>query len=256
MVEWGLVVKADPDAGAINEYVPQLDRVLPQLQPYIDSLWMTDHFFWGHKPTHEAWTVNSYLAVHFPAYRIAPIVLGQSYRNPALLAKMAATLHSLSGGRLIMGIGAGWKEDEYRAYGYDFPRPCVRIEQLEDTLEIMKRLWTETGQVTYHGKHYDTFAERVAVVRQTCESIRRDPISMRMTWFGRVVVGRTEAEALARGGEWTKQNSLNGTPAQWVEEMNRFVALGCDMFMIEIIDIENPDVIDTMMHEVFPLVGG
>ena len=80
-------------------------------------------------------------------------VLCQSFRNPALLAKMAATLQFLSGGRFILGIGAGWKEDEYHAYGYDFPPAGVRVEELEETLQIVKALWTEE-QATVEGKHY------------------------------------------------------------------------------------------------------
>ena len=115
---------------------------------------MTDHFFWDDDPTYEAWTTMAFLAAHLPNYQIGPIVLGQGYRNPALTAKMAATLQSLSGGRFVLALGAGWKEDEYRGYGYDFPSPRVRVEQLEDTLEIIHRLWTQPGKVTYHGKHY------------------------------------------------------------------------------------------------------
>lgn len=85
--------------------------------------------------------------------RIGPMVSCQSYRNPALLAKMAAGVDQMSGGRLEFGIGAGWKEVEYRAYGYDFPEAGVRVTQMVETLEICTRLWKE-GRVTYHGKHY------------------------------------------------------------------------------------------------------
>ena len=299
MVDWGLVVRATTDAAALHDYVPELERVLPPLRPYVKSLWMTDHFFWGLKPTYEAWTVISYLAAHFPEYQVAPIVLGQSYRNPALLAKMGATLHTLSGGRLIMGIGAGWKDDEYHAYGYEYPSAGVRLEQLEDTLEILKRMWTEPGKVSYQGKHYhitdaicepkpdpiptmvvggagdktiglaakyadwwnmpdanyEKFADRVRVVRENCERIGRDPASLRITWFGRVVVGRTDAEVVARQGEWTKDRAFNGTPAEVVDGLNRFVELGCDHFMIQIVDMGNPDVVDLVAREVLPHVG-
>ena len=82
------------------------------------------------------------------------MVLGQSYRNPATLALMAATLQALSGGKFIMGIGAGWKEDEYRAYNYPYPSPSVRVQQLEEILIILKKMWEEPGQVSYQGRHY------------------------------------------------------------------------------------------------------
>jgi alkanesulfonate monooxygenase SsuD/methylene tetrahydromethanopterin reductase-like flavin-dependent oxidoreductase (luciferase family) len=131
-----------------------LDAALPTLGDAFESLWMTDHFFWNDDPTYEAWTIMAYMAARWPQFKIGPMVLGQSYRNPALLAKMAATLQTISDGRFIMAIGAGWKEDEYRAYDYPYPRAGIRIEQLEDTLEIMKRLWTQPGPVSYTGKHY------------------------------------------------------------------------------------------------------
>jgi alkanesulfonate monooxygenase SsuD/methylene tetrahydromethanopterin reductase-like flavin-dependent oxidoreductase (luciferase family) len=296
MVDFGFALKAGPAATAVHDYIPHLDRVLPHYQAYFKSLWMTDHFFWDMRPTHEAWTVLSYLAAHFPAYQIAPIVLGQSYRNPALLAKMAATLHALSGGRFIMGIGAGWKQDEYDAYGYDFPRPGIRLEQLRDTLEILKRMWTQPGKVTYHGAHYhivdaicepkpepaplivvggagdktiglaaeyadwwnmpdanaDIYAERAAFVRSACEKIGRDPASLRLTWFGRIAIGRTPHDADVRGGTWTKHNALHGTPAEIVDQINLLVSLGCDMFMTNILDAENPDVIDMLTRDVLP----
>jgi alkanesulfonate monooxygenase SsuD/methylene tetrahydromethanopterin reductase-like flavin-dependent oxidoreductase (luciferase family) len=80
-------------------------------------------------------------------------VASQSYRNPALVAKMAASVDNVSGGRLNFGVGAGWKEVEYGAYGYPFPSPDTRIRQLNDSLEIAKRMWTEE-RATYEGKYY------------------------------------------------------------------------------------------------------
>lgn len=153
-VSFGLVVPAGSPKGHINQWQTDLDAVIPLIEGHFESLWMTDHFFWADNPTYEAWTVVTYLATQYPQFKVGPIVLGQSYRNPALLAKMAATLQSLTQGRFMMGIGAGWKEDEYHAYGYPYPRPSVRIEQLEDTLEIMTRLWKESDKVSYTGKHY------------------------------------------------------------------------------------------------------
>jgi alkanesulfonate monooxygenase SsuD/methylene tetrahydromethanopterin reductase-like flavin-dependent oxidoreductase (luciferase family) len=80
-------------------------------------------------------------------------VLAQSFRNPALLAKMAATLDYLTGGRLILGLGVGWKEDEYLAYGYDFPAVGARIEQLEESLAVLRALWREK-RATVAGSHF------------------------------------------------------------------------------------------------------
>ncbi|MEZ4505317.1 MAG: LLM class flavin-dependent oxidoreductase [Thermomicrobiales bacterium] len=84
---------------------------------------------------------------------VGSIVLCQSYRNPGQLANMAATLQFLSRGKLVFGIGAGWKEDEYLAYDYAFPEPKVRLDQLEEALQVIKALWTGE-RVTVTGKHY------------------------------------------------------------------------------------------------------
>lgn len=77
----------------------------------------------------------------------------QSYRNPALVSKMAASLDNISGGRLNFGLGAGWKEIEYRAYGYKFSKAEVRIKQLDETLRIAKLMWTQE-KATFKGKYY------------------------------------------------------------------------------------------------------
>lgn len=308
-VDFGLALLAGPPPNApTSKWLDDLDVVLPQLQGHFKSLWMTDHFFWGDDPTHEAWTAMTYLLARFPQYEVGPMVLGQNYRNPALLAKMGATLQTLSGGRFIMGIGAGWKEDEYRAYGYPFPPVGVRIEQLEDTLEILKRMWTEPGQVTYHGKHYrveaaycepkpnpvppivvgaggkktmmmavrhadwwnlsdvtaEAYADKLKTIHEHCETVGRDPASLRLTWFGRLIVGRTQAEAEAlsvspdqifgalRLKPYTRANAFVGTPQQIVEQMMPFVEMGVDYFMTDILGLPNPDIIGMVKEEIAP----
>ena len=80
-------------------------------------------------------------------------VLGHGYRNPALTAKMASTLQVLSGGRFILGIGGGWREDEYRSYGYDFPSAGTRLRQLEEVVQICRLMWTE-AHPTFTGEHF------------------------------------------------------------------------------------------------------
>lgn len=122
-----------------------------------ETLWVCDHFFLNTTSTTtnclEAWTLLAALAQTTSRLRLGTLVSCQSYRNPALLAKTAASVDHMSGGRLEFGIGAGWKEIEYRAYGYDFPAPGIRVDQLVDTIEICKRMWTEE-KATYRGKHY------------------------------------------------------------------------------------------------------
>ena len=143
------------NAAMIGQTMTTLDLIADRF----DSAWVTDHVLpWAHwqptaSPVIECWTTLTFLAARYPQLPWGTIVLCQSYRNPALLAKMVAQLCAFIPGKLIFGIGAGWKEDEYRAYGWDFPRPAVRIRQLEETVEIVKRLWT-ADDVTYEGRYY------------------------------------------------------------------------------------------------------
>ena len=123
-----------------------------------DSFWVSDHFFGGPGGTPdrnclEAWTLLAALARDTERIRLGVLVAAVQYRNPALQAKVAATVDHISGGRLEFGIGAGWKEDEYRAYGYNFPSPGDRVDQLREGLEITRRLWTD-DRASYQGKHY------------------------------------------------------------------------------------------------------
>lgn len=129
------------------------------LQGSFSTAWAADHFVpWAefqdaHTDTYECWTTLTYLAGLFRELKFGSIVLSQSYRSPALLAKMAATLQILSGGRFILGLGAGWKQDEYRAYGYEFPAAATRIRQLAEAAQIIRLMWTEP-QATFQGRYY------------------------------------------------------------------------------------------------------
>ena len=122
------------------------------------SFWVSDHFFGGPGGTPdrnclEAWTLLAALARDTTKIRLGVLVAAVQYRNPALQAKMAASVDHISDGRLEFGVGAGWKEDEYRAYGYDFPSPGDRVDQLREGIEITERLWKD-DRATFHGKHY------------------------------------------------------------------------------------------------------
>ena len=122
-----------------------------------NRLWVSDHFFLDPNAVNtdclEAWTLLAALAVRTERIRIGPMVTSQSYRNPALLAKMAAGIDVMSKGRLDFGLGAGWKDVEYRAYGYEFPDAPPRVTQMIETLEICTRMWRD-DRATYQGKHY------------------------------------------------------------------------------------------------------
>jgi F420-dependent oxidoreductase-like protein len=106
------------------------------------------------EPFMEGWTVLSALAAVTEKIRLATLVTSVAYRNPALLAKMAAGVDIISGGRLTFGFGAGWYYQEYGQYGYEFPeRPAVRIRQMEEALKLIKLMWTEP-RATFYGKYF------------------------------------------------------------------------------------------------------
>ncbi len=125
----------------------------------LDSVWVGDHFFpWPADvdqttDTIESFSTLTYLMARYPRMRGGTIVLSQGYRPPALLAKMSANLQWISGGRFILGIGAGWKENEYLAYGYDYPSAGVRLAQLEESVQIIRRMWSDPDP-SFQGKYY------------------------------------------------------------------------------------------------------
>jgi alkanesulfonate monooxygenase SsuD/methylene tetrahydromethanopterin reductase-like flavin-dependent oxidoreductase (luciferase family) len=101
----------------------------------------------------ESWTRLAFLAGAYPRFRYGHLVLAQGFRNPALVAKMAASLSELTDGRFVLGLGAGWKEDEYVAYGYGFPDAATRVEQLAESIELIRALWSGEP-TTYRGEHF------------------------------------------------------------------------------------------------------
>ena len=302
-IDFGLGLLFGPPKGRNAEWLATLDAVIPNLTGHMRSVWMTDHFMWRDEPTYEAMMTLAFLAARYPQIEVGPMVLGQNYRNPAMLAQMASTLQALTNGRFVMGIGAGWKEDEYRAYHYAFPTPGERIQQLEETLILLKKMWTQPGPVTFEGRHYSVtdawcepkphpappilvggtglktimlaakyadmwnmsdanlagYTERLAILNQHCETIGRDPATLRKTWFGRMAIGATAAQAQARANSraipYSTANAFVGTPAQIVEQLHGFVAAGVSYFMIDVIGLPDPDVIAMLTGEIIPQIS-
>lgn len=122
-----------------------------------ESIWVYDHFHTVPVPsaeaTHEAWTLMAAFAASTSRVRLGQMCTCMSYRNPAYLAKVAATVDIVSGGRTEMGIGGGWYEHEWRAYGYGFPGVGERLGRLREGVDIMRQAWT-TGSATLDGTYY------------------------------------------------------------------------------------------------------
>ncbi len=199
-IQFGFTMPADQlDKTRRATYVTDLDRALSLISGHFDAAWIIDHLQFGDADVLEGFTTLTYMAARHPQLKFGHTVLCQSFRNPALLAKMAATLHFLIGGRYILGIGAGWHEEEYRAYGYEFPPAGVRVEQLEEALQIIKALWTEP-QATFQGKHYH-------IHEAYCEP-RPDPLPV-------IMVGAFKSKMLrltARYADWWNVSSTGVQP--------------------------------------------
>lgn len=152
-LDFGLLLRVTPRGGTLTEMTARNEQILTACATHDLSVWMVDHLQFDDLALMECFTLLAHAAGRFPGLRFGTLVLGQSFRNPALTAKIAATLQFLTGGRFILGIGAGWKEDEYRAYGYPYPPASVRIAQLDEAVRIIRALWTESP-ATFTGTHY------------------------------------------------------------------------------------------------------
>jgi F420-dependent oxidoreductase-like protein len=153
-IRFGAVLNEAPQLSVSPDYqgLARLLRICEDAN--FNSAWLMDHLTWGpNSAVFECWTTLSALSRETSRIHIGSFFLCNSYRNPALVAKMAATLDAISGGRLELGMGAGWKEDEYRAYGYPFGSAAERIRRLDEAAAIIKLMWSGKP-VTFQGKYY------------------------------------------------------------------------------------------------------
>lgn len=147
MVRFGVSV----NASAVPEADPVEDARHAEDLGF-DLVTVTDHLP-GSRPTHETWTLLTWIAAATERIAVGTNVLGLPYRNPAVTAKMAASLDQLSGGRLILGLGGGGSNAEFRAFGLPVREPRDKVDALEEGLGIIHGLWTE-DEFTYEGRHY------------------------------------------------------------------------------------------------------
>lgn len=180
-----------------------------------DSVWVIDHVL-GFRPDGailEAWTVLSALAACTKRVEIGAQVLCQSFRNPALLAKMTTTLDHVSAGRVRALIGAGWFQPEYRQYGWDFPSGGVRVGQLRDAVRILRGMLVAKGPFTYEGKHYSVH-----------EAVNTPPPARKIPIEVGGVGDRMLRLIAAEADGW----NYPATALARVEERAAFLALACD----------------------------
>jgi alkanesulfonate monooxygenase SsuD/methylene tetrahydromethanopterin reductase-like flavin-dependent oxidoreductase (luciferase family) len=305
-VQFGLVVPEYPlDLSRRDLYMEDVNRLLAYVKGHYDSAWFIDHL---DGLVLEGWTALTYLSALHPELLWGHSVLCQSFRNPALLAKMAATLHYMSGGRFVLGIGAGWAEAEYLAYGYPFAPGSTRVEELDEVLRIIKAMWTQE-RPTFEGRYYSikearcepkpdrmptimVGAFRPQMLRLTarhadwwnvsstgieeyrrlldefhraCDEVGRDPATVRLTWGGGCACAPTEAEVVAftaervqaLGEECAYQGGEDfvGTPAQIIEQMQPFIELGVDYFMLDCGGFPRLTTVEMLVNEVLPVLN-
>jgi F420-dependent oxidoreductase-like protein len=126
-------------------------------EPLIEHMWLFDHFMpLGEQtdgPCFESWTLLAALASQTERVRLGHLVTGNTYRHPAILARQAVTVDHISKGRLNLGIGAAWHEQEHQGYGLAFPSAAERVRRLDEACQVIQLLWTETTP-TFEGRYY------------------------------------------------------------------------------------------------------
>jgi alkanesulfonate monooxygenase SsuD/methylene tetrahydromethanopterin reductase-like flavin-dependent oxidoreductase (luciferase family) len=209
-VEFGFIMPADNLRKECRDtYVVDLRRATELVEGHYSSAWAIDHLQFGDTDVMEGYTLLAYMAALHPTLRFGNIVMCQSFRNPALVARMGATLQFMSGGRFILGIGAGWHEEEYNAYGYPFPPDGVRVDQLAEALQIIRVMWTQS-RTTFEGRYYK-------VHEASCEP-KPDPIPPIIVGAFRPRMMRITAQ-YADG--WNVSSTGPGEYARLREQFNR-----------------------------------
>jgi alkanesulfonate monooxygenase SsuD/methylene tetrahydromethanopterin reductase-like flavin-dependent oxidoreductase (luciferase family) len=154
---WIAPVIGVPESGGQPIVIYEQERqVLQAVAEHFESVWAADHLYGFDRiddPYLDCWTTLTWLAATFPTLKVGGHVMCNNYRHPAIVAHMGKTLQAFSNGRLILGYGAGWREDEYRRLGFAFDPPAARVRQLEEALRIIRSMWTEP-RTTFEGRYY------------------------------------------------------------------------------------------------------
>ncbi len=175
-----------------------------------DGFWYADHFMPNSDdtsgPHNEAWTTLSAIGAVVPRIRIGTLVCGNTYRHPAVLAKMAATLDQITEGRVVLGLGAAWQENEHRAYGIPFYTLGDRLNRLNEACQVIKGLF-ENERTTFHGKYYQL--EDAPLVPK--------PVQDRLPLF---IGGGGEKVTLRLTAQWADEWNVWGDVATLVHKMS------------------------------------
>ena len=276
-----------PESNHETLVVYQDREIFPKVLHHFDSVWVCDHFYGFDRkndPFLEGWTALTWLGARYPTVQLGHHVLGVGYRSPSLTGKMASTLQTLSGGRFVLGIGAGWREEEYHKYGYEFPRPAVRIAQLDEAIQLMRKMWTEEAP-TFKGKHFQ-IAEAYApplpklpppvMIGGGGEQLMLPLVGRQADWWNtsagrgldtfkhkRDIVYRS-AEAAGRDPKsititLTREAPLPKTKdesAKWVDELRPFIDAGVGHVLGDFGHVTSTEPVMRFVEEVIPALRG
>ena len=264
-----------------------------------ESLWRSDHFFSFFGPSRnidslDTMIAHTYTAMASSKIKFGTLVLAMTFRHPAVLARMAAAIDQLSGGRFILGVGAGWNETEHEAYGIELPPLKQRMDNLEESIQVIKALF-ENDSATFKGKLYtlndapmnpkpaqkpmslliggggeqrtlrmvaryatewnvpimgglDVYRDKVKVLEQHCEEVKRDPKTIEHSVMTSYIAGENQAEVDRKvqaaiesapprfrtpGGNRPPMTALWGTPSQIVEQIKEIEDAGISRIMLQ-----------------------
>jgi F420-dependent oxidoreductase-like protein len=306
-----LRIFTEPQQGATYDDLLAVARRTEELG--FDAFFRSDHYLAmdvdGRPGPTDAWLTLAALARETSTVRLGTLVTSATFRLPGPLAISVAQVDQMSGGRVELGIGAGWYEDEHTAYGIPFPAPAERFDRLEESLAVVTGLWSTPDGETFdfEGRHFrlsgspalpkpvqsprppvivggkgrrrtpalaarfadefnvpfdsvDTSRELFGLVRRACEQAGRDPDELVLSNALVLCVGTDEAE-LARRAEAigvevadVRANGLAGTPAEVVERLQQYAAVGSSRAYLQVLDLSDLEHLDLVAAEVLPHV--
>jgi alkanesulfonate monooxygenase SsuD/methylene tetrahydromethanopterin reductase-like flavin-dependent oxidoreductase (luciferase family) len=288
---WVISPSAKESDGALTLH-QENEKFIQRLDGSFDTIWVEDHFQWNDRPVVECWTNLVYLSAKYPSFKFGPLVMGQSYRNPALTAKMFATLDWLTGKRMIAGIGAGWKEDEYHSYGWPFPAASARISQLEEVVQIFRTMWS-SSPASFEGEYYsikDAYCEPLPdpqpplLIAGGGEKLTLKVVAKYADWMNvgfcdaetfktKLTALKGHCEDVGRDYDEIKKtyfgfvsvteeeqepldrtglHFVQGTPDIVEAELKDFIDLGVEHFMIRFVDFPALDGVELFLEHVYP----
>lgn len=221
-IEFGLMLRPYKEGDSLHTVMEFNRACIEALPANFSTLWLEDHLQWGTNDCLECFSTLCFLAGKYPQFRVGSLVLSQSYRNPALVAKMAANLQALSQSGIVLGLGAGWKEDEYIAYGYPFPPVSMRLDELEEAAIIIRSMW-QSQPASYKGKYYQ-------IDDAHCEPPPNPPIPL-------LIGGGGEKRTLAIVAHYANWWNYNSAPLQEYARKLDILKLHCQQIGRDISDI-------------------